>query len=324
MDYPRPNIFISKCLEHGHCRYDGSQITSPEIIRMMPYVNYIFACPEMAIGLPSPRQAIRLIINDKHEERLVYSMTGEDVTEAMRAYSIAKAAELAEMELDGFILKSRSPTCGIKEVKLYKTHGKTQSISNKSKGLFAETIIEKFPLLAIEDEGRISNFNIREHFLTNVFSKAKFREVTRNGAMKDLVKFQSDNKYLFMAYNQTQLKQMGSLVANHEKRKFSDLIKDYEYHLSLLLKTVPQQKRNVNVIMHILGYFSKQLSAKEKAYFLDLLEQYGKQQVPVSALTSVLKLWAIRFETEYLLSQTIFEPYPISLITVSDSGKGRI
>lgn len=324
MDYPRPNIFISKCLEHGHCRYDGSQITSLEIIRMMPYVNYIFACPEMAIGLPSPRQAIRLIINDKHEERLVYSMTGEDVTEAMRAYSIAKAAELAEMELDGFILKSRLPTCGIKEVKLYKTHGKTQSISNKSKGLFAETIIEKFPLLAIEDEGRISNFNIREHFLINVFTKAKFREVTRNGAMKDLVKFQSDNKYLFMAYNQTQLKQMGSLVANHEKRKFSDLIKDYEYHLSLLLKTVPQQKRNVNVIMHILGYFSKQLSAKEKAYFLDLLEQYGKQQVPVSALTSVLKLWAIRFETEYLLSQTIFEPYPISLITVSDSGKGRI
>ncbi len=324
MIFERPNLFISKCLEHGHCRYDGSQIVSPEVKRFMPYVNFIYACPEMDIGLPSPRQAIRKIMNEENQERLVYSMTGEDVTDDMNSYIEKKLEELKTLALDGMILKSRSPSCGFKEVKMYKSHGKTQAISNKSRGFFGGAMIDHFPELMIEDEGRLSNFNIREHFLTNVFTKASYKKVKNTAKMKDLVQFHSHNKYLMMAYNQTQLKTLGKLVANHEKHAIGHVLELYEEHLTLLLKTTPQPKRVVNVIMHLLGYFSKNLSAQEKAYFLDLLEQYSQQRIPVSALMSVLKSWAIRFNNEYLLEQTIFEPYPKELITVSDSGKGRI
>ncbi|MBN2827253.1 MAG: DUF1722 domain-containing protein [Tissierellales bacterium] len=324
MDWIKPNVFISKCLEHGHCRYDGSQITSSEIKRMEPFINYYYTCPEMDIGLPSPRQALRKILTESGEERLVFSQTGEDITEKMENYCNSKVDELIKLELDGMILKSRSPSCGIKEVKLYKSHGKTQSISNKSKGLFGEKMLKSFPDIMIEDEGRISNFNIREHFLTHIYTRASFREVKRSGAIKKLVKFHSNNKYLFMAYNQGQLKIMGKIVANHEKRPIHELMDEYEKNLSLLLNTFPQKRRNVNVLMHILGYFSNVLTMNEKAYFLDLLQQYSNNQIPVSGLMSVLRMWSIKYDMAYLLDQTIFEPYPKELITVNDSGKGRI
>jgi uncharacterized protein YbgA (DUF1722 family)/uncharacterized protein YbbK (DUF523 family) len=291
---------------------------------MEPFVNYIYSCPEMEIGLPSPRQALRKIKIDKDNERLVFSLTGEDVTDEMVIYSEEKMKELKALEVDGFILKSRSPSCGIKDVKLYKSHGKSQTIPGKSTGVFGGMVLREFDWLMVEDEGRLTNFNIREHFLTNVFIKAKFREIEKSKKIKNLVKFHSDNKYLFMAFNQSQLKILGKIVANHEKRNIEEILGNYREHLSILLNTTPQQKRNVNVIMHILGYFSKYLNTKEKAYFLDLLEQYSKNQVPVSAVMSILRVWSIKYESEYLLGQTVFEPYPKELITVNDSGKGRV
>ncbi len=321
MEFNKPNIFISKCIEQDHCRYDGSMITSEFVKTLEPYVNYVYSCPEMEIGLPSPREALRIIVEDG-EERIVSSKSGKDVTEDMVTYSENKADELKNENLDGFILKGRSPSCGVKDVKMYKSFGKSQIIPKKTSGVFGGIIDDKFSMLPIEDEGRLTNFSIREHFYTRIFTTARFKSIKKNMKMGHLVKFHSDNKYLFMAYNQGRLKTLGKIVANHEKKKVEDVYKEYELELLELLKTPTSSKRKMNVALHILGYFSNDLSSKEKAYFLDLLQQYMDSQIPFSNLASVLEMWAIRFEIDYLNTQSIFNPFPKDLIKVTDSGKG--
>jgi uncharacterized protein YbgA (DUF1722 family) len=126
-----------------------------------------------------------------------------------------------------------------------------------------------------------------------------------------------------MAYNQKELRQLGRIVANHEKRKMEDVYDSYQEHFFHALHRAPRYTSHINVLMHALGFFSRQLSSREKAHFLDLLEQYRKGKIPLSAVITVVRSWIMRFDTEYLENQVYFEPYPAELVEITDSGKGR-
>lgn len=317
----KPIVFISKCIEHENCRYDGNSIRSAFVNDLKEYVTFVTECPEMAIGLGVPREAIR-IISDGKNERLVYSLTGTDVTDKMIAFSSAYANELKKEKIHGFILKSKSPSCGVKEVKAYKTIGKSQSLLNKTSGFFGKVILEYFPGAAIEDEGRLRDYIIREHFLTRIFTMCSFDEVTDDQTMKTLIRFHSQNKYLLMAYNQKYQKMLGKLVANHENKAIATVIQQYHLTLQEALEKPLRRGTNMNMLMHLLGYFKNDLAKDEKSYFLDVLEQYHKKKVPFSVPIAIIYSWVIRFDEEYLKYQTIFKPYPTGILNVSDSGKG--
>ncbi len=214
--------------------------------------------------------------------------------------------------VDGFILKSASPSSGFKNVKVYPSIEKVSSIE-KAPGFFGGAVLQKFPNLAIEDERRLLNPRIREHFLTKLFTLASFREVKKSGKVRDLVKFQADNKYLFTAYNQTELRILGKLAANQEHKAFDEIIKNYETQLYNALARTPSAGANINVMSKIMGYFSHQLSKDEKLFFLSSVDKYRAGRLPLSACMSVLKAWIVRFNQEYLSSQTLLEPYPEQL-----------
>jgi len=317
----RPNIVISKCIEHGHCRYDGSQINDSNVKQLMAFVNFIPLCPEMAIGLPSPRQSLRIVEKDQNE-MLVFSLSGEEVTDQMKSYALNQVQQLKQMNVDGLLLKSKSPSCGIKDVKVYQSHGKVPKLPKKTKGIFGSIILEHFDHLSVEDEGRLLNYNIREQFYTSIFTNARYREVIKENNHKSLVAFHSNHKYLLMAYNQNQLTVMGRIVANHEHLELEEVLVKYGEALDKALKTPVSSSRNINVVLHIFGYFSKHLNTKEKAYFLDTLEHYRNKQLPFSSVMSILSSWVARFEMDYLENQVIFTPFPEALINVTDSGKG--
>jgi uncharacterized protein YbgA (DUF1722 family)/uncharacterized protein YbbK (DUF523 family) len=319
--FVRPSIVVSKCLEFANCRYDGSMISDDFIKKLKKYVDFIPLCPEMEIGLPTPRQALR-IIEKEGKEYLAFSQTGESVSTLMETYINSKIYDLLQSDVDGFILKSRSPSCGIKDVKVYKTFGKSSAISKNAKGFFGKAVIDAFGLLAIEDEGRLSNYQIREHFLTKVYTHAAFRSIKKASSMNALIKFHSQNKYLFMAYHPNHLKTLGKLVANHDQNNIDEILINYENVLNKLLSTSPDTMRFINMMLHIFGYFSKELNVNEKAYFLDAIDQYRNHQIPQSTVMAILKSWVLRFDNEYLRDQKIFEPYPLELIEVRDSGKG--
>ncbi|MFC2100178.1 YbgA family protein [Candidatus Bipolaricaulota bacterium] len=246
--------------------------------------------------------------------------TGRDVTAEMASYTESFLDTLDEV--DGFILKYRSPSCGPNQVKIYNSR-KPEAASRKGSGAFGGRIIERFCGFPIEDEGRLHNFDIRQHFLTQLFTLARFRDVAREGIMGALVDFHSRHKYLLMAYSQGGLKRLGRIVANAEHRPAGEVIDAYRAGLLRALARPPRRTGSVNVLLHVLGYVSDGLSAAEKAFFLDELERYRSQRVCLSAPTSLLRSWIVRFDVPYLMDQFYFEPFPEALVEVLDSGKGR-
>ncbi len=320
--FEKPRIFISKCLGQSHCRYDGQVIGSDVVEGLSPFVEYVTTCPEMAIGLPVPREALRIIRSAHQEDRLVFSNSGTDKTEDMLRYSETYLKELGKQDIDGFILKHRSPSCGMNDVKIYKETGKSSGLPGKTTGLFGRTVEKLFPHVPIENEGRLLNYNIREHFMIRVFMMRDFKRVKKTGKIAELIAFHSANKYLLMAFSQRYLSVLGKITANHEGYDFQTLVTSYEMTLAKALEQQPSIQRNINVLLHVFGYFRNHLSSDEKAYFLENMELYHQKRIPFSVLLGILKSWIIHFDEPYLKSQTIFEPYPAHLFKVTDSGKG--
>lgn len=313
----KPRILVSKCLEHDHCRYDGSMIKSDFVAALRDHVDFITVCPEMAIGLPSPREAIRLVKRDEIE--LLGSMSGSDYSQSMKAFT---NSFIEDLEVQGAILKSRSPTCGIKDVKVYGDIGKVPCLDMKTEGVFGGAVMAANPYIPVEDEGRLRNYDIRHHFLTRLYVMWDFHQIKGSMSIHELMRFQSRHKYLLMTYHQLLQKKMGKLLADNSN--ISETYGLYEDLLHKALLNPMKPGRNINMMMHIFGYFSKYLNNDEKAYFLEQLDLYRLRKLPFLSLMSVLYAWVIRFDIKYLKDQTIFKPYPRTIMDMLDSGKGVI
>ncbi len=316
--FPRPRLVVSRCLGFDHCRYDGSIIPDPVVDSLRKWVEFIPVCPEVELGLGAPRPPVRLV-RVGGEVRLLQPATGRDLTEAMRAFARSFLDGLPPV--DGFILKNRSPSCGIKDAKVYAAPEKAPSVGARP-GMFGEAVLARFPDLPIEDEGRLTNRAIREHFFTVVFALARLRGAVESGQMGALVDFHTRNKFLLLAYNQARLRQLGRLVANLQRRPVGEVMAEYVAGFRAALARPPRRPAVVNVLMHALGYVSEGLSPAEKGYFLDLLTAYREERLSLSAPLSVLRAWVLRFGEPYLSGQTFLNPFPEALLSLADSGRG--
>ena len=320
--FPKPAVVVSKCITFEPVRWNGQMIASKFVEKLKPYVDFVPVCPEVELGLGVPRDPVRIVLVNG-ENRLLQSSTGLDFTEKMKNFAGTFLESLNEV--DGFILKSGSPSSGFKNVKIYPKIEKSSSIA-RGPGFFGKAVLDRFPYLAIEDERRLLNPRIKEHFLTKLFAFASFRRVKNSGTMEELVRFHSENKYLLTAYNQRELRVLGRIVANQEKKPINELVNSYETHVYNAFKRSPSVGANLNVMMKTMGYFKHQLSKDEKSFFLNSLEKYKAGRLPLGASLSVLKAWIIRFKEEYLMNQTFLEPYPeqlaeVDTITADSEGK---
>jgi uncharacterized protein YbgA (DUF1722 family)/uncharacterized protein YbbK (DUF523 family) len=318
-NFPKPVVVVSKCLGFEHCRYDGEMIDAPFVEKLKAHVLFCPVCPEGEIGLGVPRKPIRIARVDD-ANTLYQPATGKDLTDPMRSFLATFLASLTDV--DGFLLKSRSPTCGVNDVKIYAGFEASYRTSRGS-GFLGGEVLEKFSGLPVEDEGRIRNFTIREHFLTRIFTFARFRQVKNSGSMRNLVNFHSIQKLLLMGCNQAQMRILGKIVANYENEDFETIVTCYDEHLKQALATPPRYTAMINVLEHAFGSFSKVLSKEEKAFFLESIEEYRDERIPLSALLKVLRACSIRYQNDYLLGQTLLQPYPGQLVEITDSGKGR-
>jgi uncharacterized protein YbgA (DUF1722 family)/uncharacterized protein YbbK (DUF523 family) len=314
----KPILCVSKCLGFEGCRYNGSLVKDETVDNLKEFVTFITVCPECAIGLPIPRESLRLV--EKEEQIHICELkTNTDYTDQMLNFSVGFAKSLGEV--DGFILKSRSPSCGIKDVKIYNSNEKGASFK-KGKGIFAGIIYDTYPGYPIEDEGRLSNYKLRESFLTKIFLFAQFRMVKKENSIEHLLDFHTKNKMLINSFNAKETKEMGRILANHEHRTTETLCKEYTIHLKAALQKNPRYTSNINILQHCLGYFTKYISSVERQFILDSIEKYRIGQLPLSTPLNIVKSYVIRFDIEYLKSQSFFEPYPEELVVVRDSGKG--
>lgn len=314
----KPILCVSRCLGFESCRYNGGIIRDETIDSLKNFVTFITVCPECDIGLSTPRESLRLV-EKENSTHIVQSDINYDFTNKMNDFSNTFLEQLDEV--DGFILKSRSPSCGIKDVKIYSSIEKGAS-SKKGKGLFAEATYNKYIGYPIEDEGRLTNYKLRESFFTKIFLFSQFRHIKKTDSIEELLNFHSINKMLFNSFNIKETKEMGKLIANHEHKKIDQILDEYEIHFKLALQRAPRYTSNINILQHCLGYFTKYITTSEREFILDSIEKYRIGQLPLSSPLNIIKSYIIRFDIEYLKSQRFFRPYPDELLEVRDSGKG--
>lgn len=315
--FTRPIIVVSTCLEFEPVRWDGQMVSEPFVRALKEYVDFIPVCPEVGIGLGVPRKPVR-VVDSGEGRRLIQLETGRDLTQKMTQFARSFLSSLPDV--DGFIMKSRSPSSGIKDVKIYGSTGNVAPL-RRGAGLFGGAVLENFSQLAVEDEGRLNDFDIRGVFLTRVFAHADLRRVIQSGRMKELVAFHSRNKHLLMAYNQKEMRHLGRIVANTDRLKFGDLAREYLKHFNRALARKPRRASTTNVLMHGLGYFKENLTSSEKSHFLDLLTAYRDGRLPLIALLTLINSWALKYNVSYIMEQTLFEPFPGGLVSMRDSGK---
>ncbi|HEY3420498.1 MAG TPA: DUF523 and DUF1722 domain-containing protein [Methanomassiliicoccales archaeon] len=314
----RPRLVISKCIGLDACRYDGKMIESRLVNRMKGRVDLIPVCPETAIGLGVPREPIRLIALRNAERKLVQPSTGLDLTERSQRY--CSSFLLGLDQVDGFLMKSRSPTCALRDAGLYLDEKSVSPLPQKGPGLLGEAVLARFSDLAVEDEVRLNDMGIAEHFLTKLYAFARFRELNQEKGA--LMQYQADNKLLLMAYGQNKMRLLGNIASNRDKRAVEDVFVQYRSLLGSMFENRPTRGGAVNVMMHAMGHYKDRLESQEKERFLEALRVYREEGKPLENCLSLMRSYNQRFGNEYLSRQTFFEPFPKELIDASLADPG--
>ncbi|HEY3308450.1 MAG TPA: DUF523 and DUF1722 domain-containing protein [Desulfuromonadaceae bacterium] len=305
------NIGVSSCLLGEQVRYDGGHKHNLFITDTLGrFFNLVGVCPEVGCGLPIPREAMHLE-GDPDQPRLVTSKTKIDKTDQMLGFCRQKVVELEKEDLCGFIFKKNSPSSGLFRVKVYKKGIPAPT----GRGLFAAAVVGHFPLLPVEEEGRLNDAVIRGNFIERIFSYHRWKDflLTRPG-IGELVDFHAQQKLLIMSHSIEIYRELGRLVAQAKGTDKAELFRRYEELFMKALALNATTKKNTNVQMHIMGYFKNQLSTIEKAELLGLINQYHDHLVPLIVPLTLLKHYVTIYDQPYLKRQVYLSPHPAELM----------
>jgi len=302
---------ISSCLLGEKVRFDGSHKHDRFLTGTLGrYVEYVPVCPEVELGLPTPRETLRLV-GQPENQRLVFSKSGEDITESMQAWARKRVAELEKEDLSGFVFKSKSPSSGMARVKLYDKNG---SPNTQGVGLFAKAFMEHFPLLPVEEDGRLHDPKLRENFIEIIFTLKRWRESVAEARKRGaLVDFHTRHKLLILSHSTEIYRQLGKLVASQGDRSFDEVCRQYMALLMKGLRLKTTVAKHVNVLQHVLGYFKKQLSTDEKQEVLEVIADYRSGLIPLIVPMTLLNHFVRKYKQPYLQQQVYLCPHPLEL-----------
>lgn len=306
-------VGISTCLLGENVRFDSGHKRDRFITDILgEYFEFIPSCPEMEIGMGVPREAVHLV-DSPEGIQMVGVRSGKDWTDKMRRYSDTRVKQLAKHRLSGYILKSKSPSCGMERVKLFHSNG--NAASSNGVGMYTEYLLREYPLLPVEEEGRLHDINLRENFIVRVFAFHRLQDLFDGRfSRKEVVRFHTIHKYLLLAHSPKHYTQMGKLVAaiaDHQPDSFRE---EYSRLFMEGLKTKSTTKKHVNVLLHIVGFFKKYLEADDKKYLLAVIDDYHKQLVPLIVPLTLIKRYVDKYEVTYLADQIYLSPHPKELM----------
>ena len=302
---------ISTCLLGENVRYDGGHKLDRFLTDTLgQYVEYIPVCPEVECGLPVPREPMHLE-GDPGSPRLVTTHTKQDMTDRMVRWANKRVVALEIEDLCGFIFKSNSPSSGMERVKVYNEKGMPVK---KGVGIFVRIFIEHFPLLPVEDEGRLHDPKVRDNFIERIFALKRWREVLeRKESRGNVVDFHARHKFLILSHSPKYYQTMGKLVAKAKDLLLKELYQKYQVLLmeSLYLKT--SAKKNANVLQHMMGYFKEELSSDEKQELLEVIDHYKKEYIPLIVPVTLFQHYVRKYNQPYLKQQVYLNPHPLEL-----------
>jgi len=311
----RIRMGISACLLGEQVRYDGQHKLDPFLRDTLGrFVEWVPFCPEVACGLPVPRESMHLERQADGAVRLVTTRTRRDVTGQMQAWIEHAVPQLAALDLRGFVFKSRSPSSGMRGVKIYNAKGLPDG---SGAGLFAAAVMARYPLLPVEDEGRLHDPALRENFIGRVFVLDRWRACETEGTLAALVGFHTRHKLTLMSHSPARLRELGRIVAAAKGHPPQAVRADYLARLMPTLALLATPAKQTNVLQHAMGYFKERLGAAEKADLLALIDAYRLGQVPLIAPVAVLRHLVARFDEPYLRAQVYLDPAPAELMLLN-------
>lgn len=314
MPVRRLRVGISSCLLGRKVRYDGQHKRDPFLVDVLgAFVEWVPVCPELEAGMGVPREPIRLV-GRPGGLRVIAERSGTDHTETMRAYAERRVAELAQDDLSGYVTKKDSPSCGMERVRVYGARGSGPP-RRDGVGTFARALLERMPLLPVEEEGRLRDPALRESFIERVFAFARWKALVDDGVTRGgLVAFHTAHKLTLLAHDPAAYRRLGALVAQLGKRSVRDVARAYAEGFMKALQVPATRGRHVNVLQHMLGYFRGVLASDERKELEEIVSDYARALVPLVVPLTLLRHHVRKHGVAYLRGQVYLDPDPKELM----------
>jgi len=302
---------VSTCLLGEKVRYDGGHKLDHFLTDTLgQYVDYVPVCPEVECGFGIPREPFRLV-GDPQDPRLVTTRTNQDHTERMAQWAWKRVEELEKEGLCGYIFKSGSPSSGMERVKVYDSNGVPRKVGV---GIFARVFMEHFPLLPVEDEGRLNDRELRENFIERIFTLKRWREtLLQKQNLGNLINFHTRHKLLILSHSPEHYRTMGRVVAQGKDIPLKPLYDTFQTLLMEALQRKTTAKKNANVLQHMVGYFKGQISVDEKQELLEIIDQFRRGYFPLIVPITLTNHYVRKYNQPYLKEQEYLNPHPLEL-----------
>ena len=258
-----------------------------------------------------PRETVRLV-GEPGDPKMIAEHSGKDWTDAMRRFAAVRVRDLAELKLSGYVFKKNSPSCGMERVRVY---GSQDMPARRGRGLFTSAVMARFSLMPVEEERRLNDPAFRENFIERVFAYHRWQEALAGSKSAGaLVQFHTRHKFLLLAHSERLYRRLGRLVADVKKNSLRTAYEEYGRVFMEALAIRASVKKHANVLDHMMGYFSDELSAAERHELLDLIGDYRKQLVPLIAPITLIQHYGRKYQVTYLNQQIYLAPSPKELM----------
>lgn len=313
-------IGVSSCLLGAEVRFDGQHKRDPFLVdQLAPFVTWVSVCPEVEVGMGIPRETVRLVRGPGGRSLMLGHVSGADWTDRMNAVAEKRVDALAAQDLRGYVLKSKSPSCGMERVKLYEAPGSKGMPARQGVGLFAAALMARLPNLPVEEEGRLNDPRLRESFIERVFAYERVRRLWRaEGSARwtvgQLVAFHTAHKMQLLAHSTDGYRALGRLVGEAKALPRAELRDRYEEAFMTVLRKLATPGRHANVLTHMFGHLSDHFDGDAKQELLAVIEDHRAGLVPLVVPVTLLRHHARRLKVAYLLGQTYLDPHPKELM----------
>ena len=305
------NIGVSSCLLGNEVRHDGGHKRDRYITDILSeYFDFTSFCPETAIGLGIPRPTIRLAMISNDVQLVKSDDYSIDYTQQMRTNGDSYCSQIAD--LSGYILKSKSPSCGMERVNLYQDNGYA---TKEGVGIFAQSLLQAHPYMPVEEEGRLNDAHIRENFIERVFAYHRWQKMTAGSySISDFMDFHKQHKLILLAHNEAIYRKMGRLVAETNRENLLEQSNDYIHLFSQAMSSKATRNSHVNVLQHLMGYLKQSADAEDKAELLEVFDKYHQGELPLIVPITLLHHHFRKHPDDYISQQYYLNPYPAELM----------
>ena len=304
-------VGISSCLLGEEVRFDGGHKHDRFLTETLgQFFEWVPVCPEVEIGLGTPRETLRLIQIDEGT-RLRTTKTEVDLTDRMEKFSKKRVVALAKDNLSGYIFKKDSPSCGMERVKVYQPNAPGRRVGT---GVFARAFLDRFPNLPVEEEGRLCDPRLRENWVERVFAYHALQRLWETRwRVANLIDFHTRHKFVLQSHDEAKYRELGRLVANAKSTPRNELREQYEMTFMAALRRVATVRKNVNVLQHMLGFFSKELEEASRRELVTHIDDYRRGLIPLVVPMTLIRHYVRLLDVEYLQDQVYLNPHPKEL-----------